>query len=393
MKKKLAALVLAAVMTVSMVGCGNTMSNDYVTINKYKGLEIAEVEKTEVTDDTVESTVKSYVTASPLKTEITDRAAQDGDTVDIDYVGKIDGEAFDGGTASGASLKIGSGTYIGANGDYKGFEEQIIGHNKGDKFDIEVKFPDDYSASNLAGKVATFSITLNGIYEVSDDTEITDEWVKQNSDTSETVEEFKEEIRNKMKENNESTRQSQLQSEVLTALDEQVEVKKYPDGDVDKEYQSVEDYYTAYAQQYGLELADFLETYMNMTEDDFKTKAKEVAENAVKRKLACELIAKKKHLEPSDKEYEKKVEEYAEKAGYEDVDAFKKAYDDDTIRAAIIQEIVANYLLDSSVQVEQTSSDSSTTDSSANSNTTDSSSNSSTSSSDSTSNDSSSSSK
>lgn len=372
MKKKLAALALAAVMTVSMAGCGNTMSNDYVTINKYKGLEIAEVEKTEVTDDTVESTVKSYVTASPLKTEITDRAAQDGDTVDIDYVGKIDGEAFDGGTASGASLKIGSGTYIGANGDYKGFEEQIIGHNKGDKFDIEVKFPDDYSASNLAGKVATFSITLNGIYEVSDDTEITDEWVKQNSDTSETVEEFKEEIRNKMKENNESTRQSQLQSEVLTALDEQVEVKKYPDGDVDKEYQAVEDYYTAYAQQYGLELADFLETYMNMTEDDFKTRAKEVAQNSVKRKLACELIAKKKNLEPSDKEYEKKVEEYAEKAGYEDVDAFKKAYDEDTIRATIIQEAVANYLLESSVQVEQSSTDStsdSTTDNSSSSST------------------------
>ena len=307
MKKKLVALTLAAVMTISMAGCGNTMSDEYVTINKYKGLEITEVEKTEVTDETVENTVKSYLTAAPLKTEITDRAAQDGDTVDIDFVGKVDGKAFDGGTASGASLKIGSGTYIGANGDYKGFEEQIIGHKKGDKFDIEVKFPDDYSESTLAGKVATFSITLNGIYEVSDDTEITDEWVKQNSDTAETVEEFKEEIRTKMKENNESTRQSQLQSEVLEALSEQVEVKKYPDGDVDKEYQAVEDYYTAYAQQYGMEFADFLKTYMNMTEEDFKKKAKEVAEESVKKKLACELLAKKKKLEPSDKEYEKKT--------------------------------------------------------------------------------------
>lgn len=365
MKKKLVALTLAVVMTISMAGCGNTMSDEYVTINKYKGLEITEVEKTEVTDETVENTVKSYLTAAPLKTEITDRAAQDGDTVDIDFVGKVDGKAFDGGTASGASLKIGSGTYIGANGDYKGFEEQIIGHKKGDKFDIEVKFPDDYSESTLAGKVATFSITLNGIYEVSDDTEITDEWVKQNSDTAETVEEFKEEIRTKMKENNESTRQSQLQSEVLEALSEQVEVKKYPDGDVDKEYQAVEDYYTAYAQQYGMELADFLETYMNMTEDDFKKKAKEVAEESVKKKLACELLAKKKKLEPSDKEYEKKVEEYAEKAGYEDVDAFRKAYDEDTIRATILQEAVANYLLESSVQVEAASTDNSTDGSSS----------------------------
>lgn len=365
MKKKLVALTLAAVMTISMTGCGNTMSDEYVTINKYKGLEITEVEKSEVTDETVENTVKSYLTAAPLKTEITDRAAQDGDTVDIDFVGKVDGKTFDGGTASGASLKIGSGTYIGANGDYKGFEEQIIGHKKGDKFDIEVKFPDDYPESTLAGKVATFSITLNGIYEVSNDTEITDEWVKQNSDTAETVEEFKEEIRTKMKENNESTRQSQLQSEVIEALSEQVEVKKYPDGDVDKECQAVEDYYTAYAQQYGLELADFLETYMNMTEDDFKKKAKEVAEESVKKKLACELLAKKKKLEPSEKEYEKKVEEYAEKAGYEDVEAFRKAYDEDTIHATILQEAVANYLLESSVQVEAASTDNSTDGSSS----------------------------
>ena len=89
-------------------------------------------------------------------------------------------------------------------------------------------------------------------------------------------------------------------------------------------------------------------------------KAKEVAEESVKKKLACELLAKKKKLEPSDKEYEKKVEEYAEKAGYEDVDAFRKAYDEDTIRATILQEAVANYLLESSVQVEAASTDNST---------------------------------
>ena len=94
-------------------------------------------------------------------------------------------------------------------------------------------------------------------------------------------------------------------------------------------------------------------------------KAKEVAEESVKKKLACELLAKKKKLEPSDKEYEKKVEEYAEKAGYEDVDAFRKAYDEDTIRATILQEAVANYLLESSVQVEAASTDNSTDGSSS----------------------------
>lgn len=358
MKKKRIALVLCVIMAASLVGCSSQLSNEYVTIKQYKGLEVSEVAKSEVTDDDVENTINSYLSASPLKKEITDRVAETGDTVDIDYKGTIDGEAFEGGTASGASLKLGSGSYIGGNGDYKGFEEQIVGHKTGDKFDIKVKFPDDYKSTDMAGKVADFNITLNGIYTVSDKTELTDEWVQQNSKKSETVEEFKKEIRENMEKSNENSQKSQLRNSVLAALDEQIEVKKYPDKDVDKEYQAVIDYYTSYAQQYGLELDEFLKNYMNMTEDDFKAKAKEVAQNAVRQKLACELIAKKKKLEPDDKEYEEKVKEYAERAGFSDVDAFRKAYDEDTIKSAIIQETVADYLVDKCVQVESTSTDS-----------------------------------
>ncbi len=353
MKKRVLAVILASMMALSLAGCGTTMSNEYITIKKYKGLEIDKVEKTEVTDETVESTIESYLKSYPLRTEVKGRAAQEGDTVDLDYIGKVDGKAFDGGTATDTLLKLGSNTYISANGDYKGFEEQIVGHQAGDKFDIEVKFPDEYSSQDLAGKVATFSITLNTIYTTDDNTELSDEWVKQNSDTSKTVEEFKEELKTNMQTSNEKSYQNELRTEILEALDDEVEVKKYSNDEVDEEYDSIKDYYISYAQQYGMEFEDFLKNYMNVSQKEFKKQATEMAENNVKRRMACELIAKKKNLELSDKEYKRKLKEYAEDAGYDDTDEFEKAYGEDTLRTNMIQEAVADYLLESCVQVEE----------------------------------------
>ena len=110
---------------------------------------------------------------------ITDRPAQDGDMVDIDFTGTIDGEEFSGGSAEGYAFQLGSGAMIGATDDYKGFEEQIVGHNTGDEFDIQVQFPEDYSLNpDMSGVVADFHIVLNKIY-TSEVPELTDEWVKE----------------------------------------------------------------------------------------------------------------------------------------------------------------------------------------------------------------------
>ena len=136
MRKKWIAAGIGMIMAVSLTGCSGKLSNDYVTINQYKGLEVSKVEKTEVTDEMVENTINSYLTADQTKTEITDRAAELGDTVDIDYTGTMDGVAFDGGSATGAMLELGSGSFIGATDSYKGFEEQIVGHNSGETFTI-----------------------------------------------------------------------------------------------------------------------------------------------------------------------------------------------------------------------------------------------------------------
>ena len=161
MKKKLAMLVagtLAASMLLS--GCSsNDASNDYVTVGGYKGIEVDDVEEpAEVTDDDVNNYIEAVRNQYATSEQITDRGVIAGDTVNIDFVGKIDGEAFDKGSAEGYDLQIGSGSFI------DGFEDSIIGHTPGETFDWNGKFPDDYSNNpDLAGKDVTFTITVNYI--------------------------------------------------------------------------------------------------------------------------------------------------------------------------------------------------------------------------------------
>lgn len=352
MKKRILALALSVLMAASLAGCSKGLSNEYISIKQYEGLEVAQVETAEVTDDMVESTVNSSLSAAATSEAITDRAAQDGDTVNIDYKGSVDGVEFEGGSQTGAELVLGSGSFIGATGDYKGFEEQIVGHKTGENFDITVQFPADYSKADMADKVAVFNITLNGI-SVSTTPELTDDWVKENSEESKTVEEYKKEVKKQLEDTNKQSIDSTLQNEVMEALLDQIEVKKFPDGAVDEQLKSIEEYYTAMAEAYGMEFKDFAEQYMQLTEDEFNKQAKSAAETAVKRRLACELIAKKKNLEPSDKEYEEQMKEYADGSGYEDVDAFKKEVGEDILKNTILQQNVAKYLAEKCVQVEQ----------------------------------------
>ncbi|MEE1086159.1 MAG: trigger factor [Schaedlerella sp.] len=352
MKKRVITVALCAAMTLSLAGCSSELSNEYVTVKKYKGLEVAELEKTEVTDSDVENAIAANLSYSQEKIEVTDRAAEMGDVVDIDYTGSIDGVEFDGGTAEGASLELGSGSFIGAEGEYKGFEEQVAGHKKGEEFDITVKFPDDYAGTDVAGKVAKFHITLNGIYQL-EETELTDEWVAQNSEESTTVEEYKEEIREQLEENNEQTWVQSMQAEVLTALADQIEVKSLPQEEVDKNIAQLEEYYQQMAVMSGVEFEEFLTSYMGMTEEQFAEKAKESAEDYVAQGMALELIAEKEKLTVTDKEYEEQVKEMASEYGFgEDIDGFVENYGEEIIRKTLTEERVLEFLVDECVQVE-----------------------------------------
>lgn len=358
MKKKVMAVLLAAMMTASLAGCGDSkLSNDYVTVNKYKNLEVTEVATSDVSDDSVDQEVQSRLEAAATEEDVTDRAAQSGDWVNIDYTGSIDGTEFDGGSATGYDLELGSGTFIGATDDYQGFEDQIVGHSTGEEFDITVQFPENYQSTDLAGKPANFHIVLNKIYQKVTP-ELTDEWVANNSDSSKTVDEFKKEVKDSLQEQQDTTTNSQLKQEVQTALLDQIEVKKYPDGAVDEQVQQANDYYTQIAQMYGVELSDFITTYLNTTEDVFNQKIEESAQQAVQLEEAVKLIAKKEKLEPSDKEYEEGMQEYADKAGA-DLDTYKEQVGEDVLKDAILRDKVLDYLVEHCVQVEQSETSSS----------------------------------
>ena len=294
-----------------------------MTVKQYKGLEVPQpTPAEEVTDDQVEQVIQSNLAAYAQTEEVTDRAAEMGDIVNIDYTGYLDGTAFDGGSAEGADLELGSNSFIGATDDYKGFEEQIAGHQTGDEFDITVQFPDPYDRNpDMSGAVADFHIVLNSISQQVTP-ELTDEWVKEISDESETVDEYREEIRSQIEENTEASIESELESSVQSALMDNVEIKKYPEDRVEELTQQMTDYYTQLAGMYGLELGEFVETYMQMSEDDFNAQIDESVRQGVALEEALKLIAEKRHLEPTDEEYEEGMAEYAEQAGYDDVDEY-----------------------------------------------------------------------
>ena len=354
MKKKIVSVMTAAVLAAALAGCSGELSNEYVTVTQYKGLEVPQpTPAEEVTDDQVEQVIQSNLSASSTQEEITDRAAQAGDVVNIDYTGYIDGEAFDGGSADGADLELGSGTFIGATDDYAGFGEQVEGHNTGDEFDITVQFPDPYDRNpDMSGAVADFHIVLNSISETVTP-ELTDEWVQENSEDSETVDEYRDEIRSQIEDNLQASVDSELESSVQSALMDNVEIKAYPEDRVEELTQQMTDYYTQLASMYGFELGDFVQTYLQMSEDDFNAQIDDSVRQGVAMEEAMKLIAKKQHLEPSDKEYEEGIAQYAEDAGYDDVEEYTEQVGEDELKMTILRDKVTDYLVDKCIQVEQ----------------------------------------
>lgn len=349
MKKRIVAVLIASALTGGLLtGCSGQISNDYVTVKKYKGLEVPQVEAQEVTDDQVEQMIQSNLTTVE---EITDRAAQNGDWVNIDYTGYIDGGAFDGGSDTGAELQLGSGSFIGATEDYAGFEDQIVGHSKGEEFDITVQFPEGYADPTKSGVVAQFHIVLNGIYQ-QNTAELTDEWVAEHSEDSDTTEEYREEMRGLLEESNEQDVRTQLESGVQDALLSQSEIKEYPEGAVDAQIQQANEYYSYIAGLYGIELSDYITQYLGTTEENFNASVETAAQQTVQLDEAIKLIAEKERLEPTEEEYEEEIAQYAEDAGTDDVEAFKEQYGEEELRMSVLREEVLGYLVDHCVQVE-----------------------------------------
>ncbi len=271
-------------------------------IDGYKGIEVTK-KSTEVTDELVEEEINKVRERNSRLVTVSDRAAENGDTVTIDFEGFVDGVAFEGGKAENHNLKLGSGSFI------PGFEEQIIGHNTDDEFSINVKFPDEYQAEELKGKDAEFKIVLHEI-KATELPEVDDEFVKDVSD-KENVDEWKAELKEtvakRLADEAEKDVDNQISEKLMELLEGEIPEAMYENQVNDM----IRDFDMQLRSQYGMELKTYMQ-YMGMDADSLKDMYKEQAEKRVKLRLALETVAAKENIEVSDEELEEEYNKIAD---------------------------------------------------------------------------------
>lgn len=277
-----------------------------VNLGDYKGITFKKIEYN-VKDEDIEDELKRLQERNSRMVDVENRAVENGDTVNIDYSGSVDGVKFDGGTAEKQDLTIGSGSFI------PGFEEQIIGMNIGEEKDINVKFPEEYHAENLKGKDSVFHIVLHGIKK-KELPEVNDEFIK-DSTGAESVDAYKKETRERLEKQNKDRADREIEDEIVKKISENASVE-IPDAlienQIDRMVQETE-YRLSYQ---GLKLDDYLK-YIGQSRDQFRAGYKEQAESLVKSQLVIQKIIEVEKIEATDADVEERLKEMAEKQGKE----------------------------------------------------------------------------
>ena len=267
-----------------------------ITVANYVGIEVEKnVEK--VTDEEVENEINMIRERNSREIEITDRAAENGDNVIIDYAGYCDGVAFDGGTAEKQNLLLGSGQFI------PGFEDQIVGKNIGDEFDVNVTFPTEYHAENLAGKAAVFKVKLHSINKI-ELPELDDDFAKDVSEFD-TFAEYEADVKAKIEKRHETTAENKVEEDIMNKLIEALE-DEIPETMFDAEVENCVRDYDNRLRMSGLDLKTYFQ-YTGMNLDQLREQMRPQAINQVKGRLILEKIAALESLVPSDEMIE---EEY-----------------------------------------------------------------------------------
>ena len=284
-----------------------------VELGDYSNLE-AEVNKYEVTDEDISRVIDRERDQNSRIISVEDRAVKDGDIVNIDFVGKLDGEEFPGGDAEGYELVIGSGAFI------PGFEEQIIGKEIGQEFDVDVVFPEEYHDESLAGKNVIFEVKLNSIQE-KELPELDDEFVKDISEFD-TLEEYKNNVKIDLEEDLKKQAEVEKENKAVEALMEVMKVdipESMIDMEVDREYQN----FLYRVQGMGLTLDQYF-AIANSDEEKTREELRPASEKKVKGELALDEFIVKENIEATDDEIDKEISELAKQYELKDVDSFKE---------------------------------------------------------------------
>ncbi len=342
-----------------LTGCGddNPYSkydlSEYVKVGQYKGLEMEAIQVS-VSDEEVEAQVEQNVEDTKTSKTLKEGKVEDGDIANIDYEGKINGKTFDGGSAEGYDLTIGSGSFI------SGFEDGLIGKKIGSTVKLNLTFPEDYDQGDedgeqLAGKDVVFTVTINSVKKETVPT-YDDAWVEKNSksDDVKTVEEYNEYVRQQLQDEKEETAKNNKISELWAEVMENSEVLKYPEEEVNSYVEEIEAQYEAAAESSGVELKDLWEQYGIDSQEDYDAQNKDAAESYVKEQMVMYWIADKEGLSYSEDEADE-LRENIDEAGYTD-ETFKQSFGqgiDDYIVAALTFQKVGDFIFDNAKIVEK----------------------------------------
>ena len=342
--KKLLLIAMASLTLASITACSNrggaktaneATASDVVELKKpksygkaklgkYKGIDLS-VDKVEVTDEEVDAQVNSILASNPNSQDITDRAVENGDIANIDYEGKKDGVAFDGGTAKGYDLHIGSGSFI------PGFEDGVVGMKIGETKDIKLTFPEDYQSTELAGKEVVFTVKVNSI-KVETPATLDDAWVeKYTNGKQKTVADFKESTRKEIEESKTMQVEFQAQNDAMKTIMDSSEFEPNNEA-IEYEKNNQKNQLKKAAEENGMAFDALLSMY-GMTEEQLDEQLDTYAKEAVNRKILIDTIAKeakikakKEHYEYLAKQEGLEVKDLESRYGKEVVDEAAKRY-------------------------------------------------------------------
>lgn len=370
MKRKITLGLVMLLIGLQLIGCGNKTEentneetssatesyeaiyfkdieiSDKVVLGDYKNLEVVS-NVTAITDEDVDNYIDYMLSMSPELVEVTDRdVVENGDVANIDYVGKKDGVAFDGGTAQGYDLGIGTGAFI------PGFEEGLVGAKVGETIDLNLTFPENYGSPELDGADVVFTVTVNKISKKVTP-EFTDEYVAGlEIENVSTVEEYRVYLKNMMEDAEEEYALQDVQTQIITMVTENATVTEVPQELIDRFYNVNKNNMSYNAMMYGMDLESFVSAYYGMDAETFETETIAAAEISAKQALVCLAIAKNENLTLTEEDVEKAIEENYANYGYADADTFKKSIDLEEYKDSLLLNKVLDFLVENATITE-----------------------------------------
>jgi trigger factor len=310
-----------------------------VELGDYKGIQVKK-QKRNVMKADVEKRLEE-LQKQQAELVLKDGKAEKGDTVIIDYVGTVDGKEFDGGSAQNYSLELGSGTFI------PGFEDELIGHSAGEDVDVNVTFPEDYQAKDLAGKKAIFKTKLHEV-KTKELPELDDDFAKDVDENVDTLEELKTKIHDEIKDQKKETAEENIQEEAISGAVKNAKIDDIPQAMIDTEVENQLNQYLANLRRQGIDP----KLYYQMTgtsEDDLKKQFAKDAEERVKTDLVIEAIVAKEDIKPSEDEIKAEIKSLAEEYKMEEK-AVRNALSDDMLAHDIAAKKAIELIVDSAVE-------------------------------------------